>query len=55
MVQLGLSANFKRQFLQWDGVTVLMKEPISLIGQTDITSCEMCEVVMQTEEPVSTI
>ena len=32
-----------------------MKEPISLIGQTDLTSLEMHEVAMQTVEPVSTI
>ena len=30
-----------------------MKEPSSMIGQTDITSSEMREVVIQTEEPVS--
>ena len=31
MVQLGLLDDFKRQFLQWDGDTVPMKEPISLL------------------------
>ena len=28
IVQLGLTAEFKRQFLQWDGATVNTKEPI---------------------------
>ena len=31
MVQLGMSAKFKRHVLQWDGVTVPMKEPRGLI------------------------
>ena len=31
MVQLGLSADFKHQILQWHGVTLPMKEPSSLI------------------------
>ena len=54
MVQLGLLANFKRQVLQWDGVTVHMKEPISVPGQTDLTSRGMPEVLMKNAEPVST-
>ena len=32
MVQLGLTADFKRQVLQWDGATVHMKDPRSLLG-----------------------
>ena len=32
----------------------MMKEPSSMIGQIDLTSREMREVVIQTEEPVST-
>ena len=32
MVQLGLTADFKRQVLQWDGTTVPMKEPSGLLG-----------------------
>ena len=31
-----------------------MKEPSGLIGKPDLTSSEMCEVEMQTAEPVST-
>ena len=54
MVQLGLSVNFKRQFIQWDGVTVPMKEPSGLIGKSDLTIRDMREVVMHTSEPVST-
>ena len=46
MVQLGLLAEFKRQVLQWDGVTVPMKEPSGLLGQTDKNIREMREVVM---------
>ena len=54
MVQLGLSDGFKRQVLEWDDATVTMKEPSGLIGQTYLTSCDMREVVMHKEEPVST-
>ena len=54
MVQLGLTSKFKRQVLQWDGATVHMKEPRSLIGESDITKRNMREVVMQTVEPAST-
>ena len=55
MVQLGLLADFKHQALQWDGITVLVKEPRVLQGQSDLTSHEMCKVLIQTAEPVSTI
>ena len=54
MVQLGILANFKCQFLQWYGITVTMKEPSGLLGETDITSREIRKVEMQTSEPVST-
>ena len=33
MVQIGLTDDFKRQVLQWDGATVHMKEPRILLGQ----------------------
>ena len=55
MVQLGLTANFKRQFLQWYGATVYMKQPSGLLGQANLTKRDMREVVMQTAEPASTI
>ena len=35
MVQLDLTADFKRQFLQRDGTTLHMKDPINLLGQSD--------------------
>ena len=54
MVQLSRLTDFNRQVIQYDGVTVPMKESIGLLGKTDLTSREMCEVVMQTSEPVST-
>ena len=54
MVQLGSTANFKRQVLQWGGTTVHMKESRKLLGQSDLTNREMREVVMQTTEPAST-
>ena len=54
MVQLGLAAGFKRQFLQWGDATVHMKEPSMFLGKYDLTKREMCEVVMQTAEPAST-
>ena len=54
MVQTGLAVNFKRQVFQWDGTTVNMKEPSSLLGSSDLTKREMHKVVMQTAEPDST-
>ena len=54
MVQLVLLVDFKCKVLQWDGVTVPMKEPIGMIGKSDLTSHEMREVDMQTAEPAST-
>ena len=54
MLQLGLTANFKRRVLQWDGATVNMKESRNLLGQSDLTKREMRKVVLQTAEPAST-
>ena len=54
IVHLGLTADFKHQGFQWYGATVHMKEPSSLLGQSDLTKREMREVVMQTSEPAST-
>ena len=34
MVHLDLTADFKRQVLQWDGATVHMEEPSSLLRQS---------------------
>ena len=53
-VQLGLTADFKRQVLQWDGATVYMKEPSGLLGKYDINKRDIREVVMHTAEPDST-
>ena len=47
MVQLGLTADSKRQLLQWDDATVNMKGPRSFLGQSNLTKREMCTVVMQ--------
>ena len=54
MVHLGLTADFKRQVLQWDRAIVYMKETSSLLGQSDLTKSETREVVMRTVEPDST-
>ena len=32
-LQLGITADFKSQVLQWDGSTIHMKEHISLLGK----------------------
>ena len=55
MVQLGLLADFKRQFIQWDGSTLTMKEPSGMLVKSDLTSIKMREAVMQTAEPASTL
>ena len=54
MVLLCLSTDFKFQFLQWNAVTVLIKEPISLLGKPYLNIFRMHEVVIKTAEPVST-
>ena len=54
MVQLGLTVNFKLQVLQWYGATVHMNYPSNFLGQSDLTKGDMRELVMQSEEPVST-
>ena len=54
MVQLVLSADFKHQVLQWNVVTVPIKQPSRILGQTYVTSREMRKVVIQTAEPAST-
>ena len=54
MVQIGLTAKYKHQVLQWYGDTVNMKEPIILLGKSNLTKQEMREVVVHTIEPAST-
>ena len=54
MVYLGLTADFKRQVLQWNSATVHMRDPRYFLGKSDLTKHEMREVVMQTAEPAST-
>ena len=46
MVHIGLLDYSKHQVLQWDAAIVTMKPPGDLIGQTDLTSREMCEMVI---------
>ena len=53
MVQLGLMADFKRQFFQWGGATVTMKDPSGLLGKHDLSKHEIREVFMQTAELAS--
>ena len=48
MVQLGLTANFKHQVLQWDGTNLHMKDSNNLLGKSNLTQHEMREVVIQT-------
>ena len=55
MVKLCLTADFKHEVPQLDGVTVPIKEPIGILGKTYLTSREMHQVLMQTAEPVSKI
>ena len=53
MVQLGLTTDFKHQFLQLNGATVHMKDSISFLGQSNLTKREMHEVEMYNPEPAS--
>ena len=46
ILHLDLTADFKRQVLQWDGYAVLMKDPSGLLGQQDLTNLEIRDVVM---------
>ena len=52
-VQLYLTANFKHQFIQWDGAALPMKEPSGLIGKSDSNKRDMREVVIHNAEPAS--
>ena len=54
MVQIFLMVYLNHQFLQWDGAIINIKEPISLLGKSNITKREMSGVVMQTAETAST-
>ena len=54
MVQIGLTAKFKRQVLQRYGATLHIKEPRNFLGKSDLTKREMRKVVMNTAEPDST-
>ena len=53
MVQLGMTADYKHQVLQWNGAIVHMKEPSGILGKYDLNKCEMRKVVMQPVEPAS--
>ena len=53
MVQLGLTANYKWQVIQWDGAAVHIKELSGLLGQSVQTKHEMRKVVMQNSGPAS--
>ena len=55
MVHIGLMNNFKRQVLQWYGTELSLKYPISILGQTELTSLEMREVITQAAELFSAI
>ena len=54
MVQIGLTADFKRKVLQWDEDTVHIKDPRNFLRQSDLTKRKMRKVVMQNAEPDST-
>ena len=48
MLHLGLMANSKHQFLQWDDAAVPMIYLSSLLGQTYLTIRNIREVAMKT-------
>ena len=54
MVHIGLTADFVRRVLQWDGSTVHMKEPRNFLGQSARTKRKICKVAIYTAEPAST-
>ena len=54
MVQLGLLSEFERQVLQWEGDTLPINKPTSLLEQTYLTSLKMREVAMETPETFPT-
>ena len=54
MVQLGITDDFKRKVLQWDGATVHMKDSSNFLGWSNLTKRKMREVEMHTAEPAST-
>ena len=54
VVKLVIPDKYKFRVIQWNCVTVPIKEPSDIICQIDITSRDMIEVLMQTPEPFST-
>ena len=46
MVQLGLTAKFKRQVIQWGGATAHTKVTIRFLGKSNLTKRDMCELFM---------
>ena len=55
MVQLGMKSDFENQGLEQDDTVVPMKDPVNLIGQTNLAKRDMREVDFLTEETDSNI
>ena len=54
MVQLCLKTDFERKLMECKETVVPIKDPVNILGQTDLTKCEILELVIQTAEPDST-
>ena len=48
ILQIGTMVDFKCQVFQWYDAAVPMNDPIMLLGQIDLKSCEICKLVMYT-------
>ena len=48
MLKLGLMSDFTRQFLQWYGAAVTMKDPNSFLGEHNLTNCDRHELAIYT-------
>ena len=48
MVQLGLVTDFNNKYLAWDDDVVPMKDTRNLLGKTNLTKCDIKEVVTHT-------
>ena len=55
MVQLSMKSDFENQGLEQDDTVVPMKDPVNLIGQTNLAKRDMREVDFLTEETDSNI
>ena len=54
MLQLGLTADFNYQVLSRDNAVLPMKYPRNIIGQSNLSKRDVCELLMHSADPYLT-